>query len=279
CAHGQGAGGEGNETPIVVGDAHLPELGRPAEVDRHPGAGQPAFSGGSQVIDLELQPEHHPARGVQPAANRCQGLGEHAGCPPVQQAERLGVALDGHPRHDPLGVDLDPLDPHLGGEGSAGDGLVVAHAAQAFACSADPSWLPSILATSAFGAIRQNLWACSFQSAMSPAERADPVNSACWATRFLRKVSCGPSGLALDTSSGFTLAGRDSSGSYTYAWPPVIPAPRFQPVGPRITVVPPVMYSQAWSPAPSTTVVAPELRTQKRSPDRPATKSRPPVAP
>ena len=73
------------------------------------------------------------------------------------------------------------------------------------------------LATSAFGAIRQNLWACSFQSATSPAERADPVNSACWATRFLRKVSCGPSGLALDTSSGFTLAGRDSSGSYTYA--------------------------------------------------------------
>jgi hypothetical protein len=29
------------------------------------------------------------------------------------------------------------------------------------------------------------------------------------------------------------------------------------------------MYSQPWSPTPSTTAVAPELRTQKRSPTRP----------
>ena len=33
--------------------------------------------------------------------------------------------------------------------------------------------------------------------------------------------------------------------------------------------VPPVMYSQPWSPTPSTTAVAPELRTQKRSPPTP----------
>ena len=32
---------------------------------------------------------------------------------------------------------------------------------------------------------------------------------------------------------------------------------------------PPVMYSQPWSPTPSTTAVAPELRTQNRSPTTP----------
>ncbi|KAG0772224.1 hypothetical protein G6F21_014531 [Rhizopus arrhizus] len=39
------------------------------------------------------------------------------------------------------------------------------------------------------------------------------------------------------------------------------------------------MYSQQWSPAPSTTASAPELRTAKRSPARPAANSSPPVAP
>lgn len=43
------------------------------------------------------------------------------------------------------------------------------------------------------------------------------------------------------------------------------PAPKFLPVAPRMTAVPPVMYSQPWSPQPSTTAEAPELRTQKRS--------------
>ena len=43
--------------------------------------------------------------------------------------------------------------------------------------------------------------------------------------------------------------------------------------------VPPVMYSQPWSPTPSTTAVAPELRTQKRSPTRPRRNSSPVVAP
>ena len=39
------------------------------------------------------------------------------------------------------------------------------------------------------------------------------------------------------------------------------------------------MYSQPWSPTPSTTAVAPELRTQKRSPTWPRMKTSPPVAP
>ena len=39
------------------------------------------------------------------------------------------------------------------------------------------------------------------------------------------------------------------------------------------------MYSQPWSPTPSTTAVAPELRTQNRSPRRRAGRSRRDVAP
>src|SRR5215472_7080262 len=54
-----------------------------------------------------------------------------------------------------------------------------------------------------------------------------------------------------------------------------MPAPTLRPVGPRMTTRPPVMYSQAWSPTPSTTAVAPELRTQKRSPTTPEMNSSP----
>ena len=39
--------------------------------------------------------------------------------------------------------------------------------------------------------------------------------------------------------------------------------------GPSTTTTPPVMYSQQWSPAPSITAMAPELRTAKRSPATP----------
>ena len=45
-----------------------------------------------------------------------------------------------------------------------------------------------------------------------------------------------------------------------------MPAAKFFPVGPRMTTRPPVMYSQPWSPTPSATAAAPELRTQNRSP-------------
>ena len=41
-----------------------------------------------------------------------------------------------------------------------------------------------------------------------------------------------------------------------------MPAPKFLPVGPRMTAVPPVMYSQPWSPQPSTTACAPGGRGQ-----------------
>ncbi len=65
----------------------------------------------------------------------------------------------------------------------------------------------------------------------------------------------------------------------TYAVPPDMPAPRFLPVAPRITARPPVMYSSAWSPTPSTTAVAPEFLTRKRSPTMPEMNIVPWVAP
>ena len=58
-----------------------------------------------------------------------------------------------------------------------------------------------------------------------------------------------------------------------------MPAPKFRPVGPSTTTRPPVMYSQAWSPTPSTTAMAPELRTQNRSPTWPRRNTSPAVAP
>ena len=61
--------------------------------------------------------------------------------------------------------------------------------------------------------------------------------------------------------------------------PPLIPAATLRPVLPRMTTRPPVMYSQAWSPVPSTTISAPELRTANRSPTRPRMKISPEVAP
>ena len=61
--------------------------------------------------------------------------------------------------------------------------------------------------------------------------------------------------------------------------PPVKPAPKLSPTAPRITTVPPVMYSQPLEPQPSTTAIAPELRTAKRSPAWPAANSSPAVAP
>mmetsp|Transcript_18873 Transcript_18873/g.47877 ORF Transcript_18873/g.47877 Transcript_18873/m.47877 type:complete len:225 (-) Transcript_18873:4340-5014(-) len=67
--------------------------------------------------------------------------------------------------------------------------------------------------------------------------------------------------------------------SYTYAMPPLMPAPKFLPVPPRMTATPPVMYSQAWSPTPSTTARAPELRTQKRSAAMPRKYASPLTAP
>ena len=58
-----------------------------------------------------------------------------------------------------------------------------------------------------------------------------------------------------------------------------MPAAKLRPVGPSTTTRPPVMYSQPWSPTPSTTAWTPELRTPKRSPARPRKNALPLVAP
>merc|ERR1719163_2314471 len=75
------------------------------------------------------------------------------------------------------------------------------------------------------------------------------------------------------TSSSFT------EGSYKYATPPVMPLPTLIPVGPKTKTTPLVMYSQQWSPAPSITAWTPLLRTPNLSPDCPAAKNLPDVAP
>src|SRR5260370_1320869 len=47
----------------------------------------------------------------------------------------------------------------------------------------------------------------------------------------------------------------------TKAIPPYMPAAKLVPTGPRMTAVPPVMYSQPLEPHPSMTTSAPQLRT------------------
>ena len=61
--------------------------------------------------------------------------------------------------------------------------------------------------------------------------------------------------------------------------PPVIPAAKLSPTGPKITAEPPVIYSQPFESHPSTTVIAPEFLTANRSPAWPEAKSLPDVAP
>ena len=61
--------------------------------------------------------------------------------------------------------------------------------------------------------------------------------------------------------------------------PPLIPAAKFLPAGPRITAHPPVIYSHPCSPTPSTTAEAPEFLTQNLSPATPAIYASPLVAP
>ena len=69
------------------------------------------------------------------------------------------------------------------------------------------------------------------------------------------------------------------SASNTQATPPDMPAAKLRPVRPITSTRPPVMYSQPWSPTPSTTAAAPELRTPNRSPATPRMNSSPSVAP
>src|SRR5437879_10557932 len=57
-----------------------------------------------------------------------------------------------------------------------------------------------------------------------------------------------------------------------------MPAAKLRPVVPSTTTAPPVMYSQPWSPTPSTTARAPEFLTAKRSPATPRKYASPAIA-
>ena len=77
----------------------------------------------------------------------------------------------------------------------------------------------------------------------------------------------------------FTLFSKSLFSSSIKAIPPVIPAPIFLPVEPKITTLPPVIYSQQWSPDPSVTAEAQLFLTANLSPDLPKANNLPPVAP
>ena len=63
------------------------------------------------------------------------------------------------------------------------------------------------------------------------------------------------------------------------AIPPGIPAAKLSPTVPKITTIPPVIYSQPLESQPSTTASAPEFLTANLSPAWPDAKSFPDVAP
>src|SRR5581483_3246492 len=119
----------------------------------------------------------------------------------------------------------------------------------------------------------------SFQPESSRHATAECVKSKWrWMSAFTVSTSAASSG----SSPTIPLLSRRSnvpSSSSTNATPPLMPAAKLRPVRPRTRTRPFVMYSQPWSPTPSTTAVAPEFRTQKRSPASPRRKTSPPVAP
>mmetsp|Transcript_18872 Transcript_18872/g.47861 ORF Transcript_18872/g.47861 Transcript_18872/m.47861 type:complete len:206 (-) Transcript_18872:4316-4933(-) len=148
------------------------------------------------------------------------------------------------------------------------------------ACEGWTSGLTSGVFFSAGGTSCQNLGRYESQDARICLALADPVFSACAEIRPLRCAA--PAAVTtfwMATISVLTLSQKSPSSSRKYPRPPVIPAATLRPTGPSDTTVPPVMYSQQWSPVPSTTASAMELRTAKRSPARPLTNRRPPVAP
>ena len=100
------------------------------------------------------------------------------------------------------------------------------------------------------------------RSQLSSTRRAtsEPVKRRWRDTRRLTKATslASSSGSRSPATSALARDGRRPSGSCTNARPPLMPAPKLRPVGPRMTATPPVMYSQAWSPTPSTTACAPK---------------------
>src|SRR3712207_6817780 len=105
----------GGGAAVVVGD--LDQEGGQAAPAPHRGAdgGDRAAARRADVAGVELD-AHRPPLGAHPEDRRpgADRLDERAGGAAVQQAERLGVALDRHRGDQPVGVVVDDLDAELG---------------------------------------------------------------------------------------------------------------------------------------------------------------------
>ena len=92
----------------------------------------------------------------------------------------------------------------------------------------------------------------------SPRARASRARFACARTcssMSARTISSssGVSGSEVDHRAGCSATRACARRRARRRSPPLIPAAKLRPVGPRTTTVPPVMYSHPWSPTPSTT--------------------------
>ena len=106
-----------------VGDDDVVGGQRPAAVRPRGDRGDVAVPGAAVVRRADLDADHHMAQaGVQGRAQRPDGLREHAGGAPVQQAERLGVAGHRHRGHDLGSGRRKDLDAHPVRQGALGRG-------------------------------------------------------------------------------------------------------------------------------------------------------------
>mmetsp|Transcript_13331 Transcript_13331/g.42297 ORF Transcript_13331/g.42297 Transcript_13331/m.42297 type:complete len:369 (-) Transcript_13331:3960-5066(-) len=139
---------------------------------------------------------------------------------------------------------------------------------------------PSGVPCSEGGTSCQNFGTYSPQLSRMRCPLGEPVSATCM---LMSSLSCFCAASVptrcIATISPLTLEGKEPSSSRKYPMPPVMPAATLRPTAPSTTTAPPVIYSQQWSPTPSTTAMASELRTANRSPARPLTNSMPPVAP
>ncbi len=212
---------------------------------QRPGAGITALG--------ELCPHRGPRQGVDPPADRLPGH-------PPSSAWHSSMPCGRQPPSESCGP--------------------IGQRAQAVAAAAASSRGWERRLSISFGQTWTKRGSSRSQSTRRRVAKGEWVSRACTSTRSLKTPPQWAERTGCQTTlSGLTKASKSPSGACTKAIPPVMPAAKLSPTDPKITAVPPVMYSQPLSPQPSTTAKAPELRTQKRSPARPAAKSVPEVAP
>mmetsp|Transcript_28372 Transcript_28372/g.59278 ORF Transcript_28372/g.59278 Transcript_28372/m.59278 type:complete len:205 (-) Transcript_28372:4583-5197(-) len=172
------------------------------------------------------------------------------------------------------GAGLTPMSSFSSGERAA---------TGSFAASALAFFSVSMARLKSRGKASTNLGRLSAHLDRISAATVDLVRSRCSSMRPRSSATCsgsvtGPYSF-LGSSSLVHLPTASPLGSHRYARPPDMPAAKLSPMLPSTTTRPPVMYSHPWSPVPSTTAHAPELRTANRSAAIPRAKKRPPVAP